>query len=279
MRRVIFILIFNSIFFIGRGQSAEEVLQLANSLYQSGNYDFALKEYQRFLFFDQTSNAEIYAHIGECYWNLHQYNEAIEFYDKAFFTYSTDSLRYKSLFRKVDCYIRTGSFGLALSDLLSLNDSLQGNNYYMKQFYCGICSYGMQDFSSAELYFINAVDPAYPKQRNEIKELFKNRKKFYKPNSTAAMVMSMTIPGSGQLYAGDYRNAVNSLLLTSLLAYLGIRIYITESLFDAIITIAPWFQRYYMGGYTRAEQYAIQKCAENRSKIFIKISDVIASTK
>lgn len=252
---------------------------MANTQYQSGNYDFALKEYQRYLFFDPSTNARIFYQVGECYWNLHDYSRATEFYDKAFFTSGQDSLHFKSLFRKVDCYIRSGDFGLALGDLLSLTDSLQGDNYYMKQFYCGICYYGMQDFSNAEIFFINSINPVQNRQREEIRKLFSNKKSFYRPNSNTAMYMSMIIPGSGQLYSGEFKNAANSLLLTSLLWYLAIRIGVTESIFDAIITIAPWFQRYYQGGYTRTEQYAIQKRAERRSKIFKQISTVIASSK
>ncbi len=261
------------------GQPAEDVLLLANKQYLNGNYDFALKEYQRYLFFKQSSNAYIFSSIADCYWNSKQYNQAAEFYDKAFFTSGSDSLRYRSLFRKVDCYIRTGDFGLALNELLSLNDSLQGTNYYMKEFYCGLCYYGMQDFTNAELYLVNSVNPVYKKQRLQITELFSNKKKFYRPNSNSARIMSMCIPGLGQFYDGDILNSANSLLLTSILAYLAVRISITETFFDAVITIAPWFQRYYEGGYTNAEKIAIQKCAEHRSKIFVKISDIIASTK
>jgi tetratricopeptide (TPR) repeat protein len=252
---------------------------MANKQYQLKNYDFALKEYQRYLFFDQSPNAGLFYVVGECYWNLNDYNQAAEFYDKAFFTSGSDSLHYKSLFRKVDCYIHTGDFGLALGDLLSLNDSLQGNNYYMNQFYCGLCYYGMQDFANAEISFINSIDPAHHEQREEIKRIFANKKSFYRPNSNTAMFMSMFIPGTGQLYSGDIKNAANSLLLTAFLGYLGVRIAVTESIFDAIITIIPWLQRYYQGGYTHAEQDAIQKRVERRSKIFKKIAATIASSK
>ncbi len=260
------------------GQPAEKVLAVANNQYQKGNYDFALKEYQRYLFFEPSTNSVIFNSIGDCYWNLQQYNLAVEYYDKAFFA-SDDSLRFGYLFRKVDCYIHTGDYGLALNELLSLNDSLQGNRYYLKEFYCGLCYYGMQDFNNAELFLINSVDPVYKEQRHEITELFRNKKKFYRPNPNTAKVMSMFLPGLGQLYSGDIKNSANSLLLTSLLAYFGIQIAYSESILDAVITIAPWFQRYYQGGYTRAENTAKQKCAERRSKIFVKISGIIASTK
>lgn len=279
MRKLIFILIFNNILSIGWNQSIKEVLEIANKQYHLANYNFALKEYQRFLFFEPASNAVIYSNIGDCYWSLGQYNQAIEFYDKAFFTFESDSLRYKALFRKVDCYIRTGGFGLALSELLSLNDSLKGRDYYLKEFYCGLSYYGMQDFTNSERCFIHSIDPIFIKQREEIAQIFNDKKKFNRPNAQTAMIMSMCFPGLGQLYAGDIKNSANSLTLTSLLAYAAIHIAINESVFDAIFTIMPWFQRYYQGGYIRAETIAIQKRAEKRAKIFQHISETIASTK
>ena len=280
VQRFILILILNSLCRLLYSQPVEEVLSVANNQYQKGNNDFALKEFQRYLFFEPSaSNAVIYYNIGNCYWNLNQFNQASEFYDKAFFTSADDSMRIKSLFRKVDCNIRTGDYGIALNDLLSLNDSLKGNNYYLKEFYCGLCYYGMQDFNNSEFCFINAVDTAYKQQRNDIKQLFKNKKKFYLPNAQTAKVMSMFLPGLGQLYSGDIKNSANSLILTSLLAYFGFQIAYAESIFDAVITIAPWFQRYYQGGYTRAEQTAILKCAERRNRTYIEITKIISSTK
>jgi tetratricopeptide (TPR) repeat protein len=267
------------LFLVASGQSANDVLLLANNQYRKGNYDFALKEYERYLFFEKTSNAVIFSSIADCYWNSKQYNRASEFYDKAFFTSGEDSLRYRALLRKVDCYIRTGDFGLALNELLSLNDSLHDNNYYLKEFYCGLCCFGMQDFTNAELYLINSINSDFKEQRLEITKIFRNKKNFYRPNPRTIAFMSMFIPGSGQLYTGDIKNSANSLLLLSLLSYLAVRLSVTESVLDAVITIAPWFQRYYQGGYTNAEKYAILKREENRSKIFVKISDIIASTK
>ena len=63
----------------------------------------------------------------------------------------------------------------------------------------------------------------------------------------------MIIPGSGQIYAGDWRNGLNSLLLTGGLMTLGIYTISAAGFIDGIVMVGPWYQRYYTGGFKRAE--------------------------
>jgi tetratricopeptide (TPR) repeat protein len=247
--------------------------------FKNENYRPALKEYQRYLFFSDDQNANIYYNIGNCYRNLHHYDRAIEFYDKAFFSFQIDSLKYSALYKKIECYIRTNEFGLALAELLMIEDTTDRDNYYLRQFYLGVCYYGMVDFTNAEKYFINSIDQKFEPERKKIAEIFKRKKRFYRPNPSAAWKYSMIMPGLGQFYSGDFRNGANSLVLTGTLAYIGITIALNQSIGDAIISVFPWFYRYYEGGYLRAETIAIEKRSEKRSKIYKEIIGIIAETK
>lgn len=278
-RRLLFILIFNVSFFITGAQSLSQVLDVANQQFRLGNYSLALKEYQRFLFFDSNAEPEVYDHIGSCFQNLKQFDQAAEFYDKAFFSYTNDHLKNKAILSKVECMIYMRDFALALADVLSMSDTITGEDYYKKELLVGICYFGMDDFSNAKASFVNSVEPGDSVTRKKIVLIFDNKKNFYKPNPKTASILSMCFPGLGQFYAGDIRNGINSVLLTSALALLGARIAIHQTIYDAFFTVMPWFQRYYQGGYVRAESIAIQKRAIHRSEAYEATLDLIAGTK
>jgi tetratricopeptide (TPR) repeat protein len=278
-RRQLFILFFSIHYLISGGQSLFQVLDVANQQYRLGNYSLALKEYQRFLFFDHGDDPEVFDHIGSCFENLKQFDQAAQFYDKAFFSYSDHHLKYKALFSKIENMIYMKDYALALADILSMSDSIVGNDYYKKEFLTGICYFGMEDFSNAKNSFINCIETTDTATRKKTEQIFCNRKNFYSPNPKTASVLSMCFPGIGQFYAGDIRNGVNSVLLTSALALLGVRIGIHQTFYDAFFTVMPWFQRYYQGGYIRAESIAIQKRAIHRSKAYQQTIDLIANSK
>jgi len=86
-----------------------------------------------------------------------------------------------------------------------------------------------------------------------------------------AGVLSIVIPGSGQLYAGDYKNAVNSFLLVAVFAAIGTDMFIRYAWYDSLISVFPWFLRYYTGGYKNAMKIAEQKRTEKRNKRLNKI--------
>ncbi len=48
---------------------------------------------------------------------------------------------------------------------------------------------------------------------------------------------------------------------------------------DAILSIMPWYQRYYQGGFNRAEKMAEKKRSINRSNYFNEILKIISTSK
>ncbi len=278
-RKLLFILFFNISFIIVAAQSLSQVLQVANQQYNAGNYSMALKEYQRYLFFDSNAAPEVYDHIGSCFQNLNQFDKAAEYYDKAFFTYSSNELKSKALFNKVECMVYMRDFGLALAEILSISDTITGDVYYKKEFLLGICYFGMDDFDNAKISFVNCIASCDQIKRQKIEKIFNRKRNFYSPNPKTASTLSMCFPGLGQFYSGDIRNGLNSVLLTSGLALLGVRIALNQTVYDAFFTVMPWIQRYYQGGYIRTETIATQKRASNRSKAYEETLNLIAESK
>jgi hypothetical protein len=113
------------------------------------------------------------------------------------------------------------------------------------------------------------------KDSAELAELF-SKKNLLSPSPKRARIMSMILPGLGQTYSGDLKSGLNSLLLTSGLIALGINISIRYRLVDAVFSILPWYQRYYTGGYGKAEEIAIRKRQKKRNEVYTKVLKLIA---
>ena len=87
--------------------------------------------------------------------------------------------------------------------------------------------------------------------------------------------MSMIVPGLGQLYVGDVKNGLKSFVLSVGLFSLGLRSALINNPLDAAISTLPWFQRYYQGGFKKAELIAIARIQEKRYKIYNQLLDEV----
>jgi predicted RND superfamily exporter protein len=61
------------------------------------------------------------------------------------------------------------------------------------------------------------------------------------------------------------------MLLSGLLIGLGVNRIINYTFLDGIMSVGPWYQRYYVGGFTRAKKGAEDKIAKERQKIMMAI--------
>ncbi len=74
------------------------------------------------------------------------------------------------------------------------------------------------------------------------------------------------MPGLGQFYNGDYKNAANSFILSGALITLLFAVAVNYTFVDAMASVIPYFQRYYFGGMAHAKKGAYEKRDYNRKK-------------
>lgn len=264
-----------------QAQSVSEIIRFADTQYVSGNFHSASKEYQRALFFNTNSQNDgyLYRQLGNVHFAMQKYEQAMRFFDNAYYFSIDDSIQNEILLQKAGCYIYDEKFRFALIELYSVNDTISDYFYRKQQFYIGICYFGLENFRLAETSFINSVDTAYQEQRQAIRRIFEKKRNYKHPNPKVAFALSLVIPGAGQIYAGDIKNGINSFVLTGGLLYAGIYMTKNYSFLDAFFAIYPWFQRYYQGGFTHARQIATKQRAKNRHETYKKILRIISSIK
>jgi len=259
-----------------QAQSFEELITYSDSLFAKGDYETAMRTYQRLLFFSNGRQTQyIYYRLANSYQNIGEFDKASFQYDLAWSATKSDSLRADILVKKSQCYMMQRKWDYAIMELLNINDSISVNIRKRVHFYLGINYFYKNQLEKSKNYFLNCLEKNDSIKKQNIISLFENKKALNKPNPKKAMWLSVFLPGAGQLYCRDYRNAINSSAITTLFLAIGVRMTLRYSFLDAFIAVFPWFQRYYMGGYLRAEKTAIQKREENRLKILNEIIQII----
>lgn len=252
-------LIFSLLFAIrSNAQKLDEVVSFADQQFGLGNFKLAATEYNRAAFSGAKGQGLIYLKIAKSYFNLNDYPLSITFFDKSYFASSSDSIQSEAILGKAFCYIVQNQHMQALSELLNLKDSLSADQKITASFYEGIIYFGLDDYQRAEASFSRCLEEMDKKAKivlieEEFDAIRKWRKRY---NPKTAWFLSLFLPGSGQLYAGEAKEAANSMALLGGLAYITVKLSVKYTFFEAAITVLPWFQRYYLGGANKAEKYA-----------------------
>ncbi len=277
MRNILLIL-FISITEFSFSQDIKQSYDFANELYEKQDYVGAAITYRRVIYFDKIDayRKSCYKNIADCLYETQQYEEAADYYELAFFQQKTDSSKAGVLFRKLSCYLIQNNFEYAQVEFLNIPEKLNGEQSRRKVFYSALLNFSTEKYEDSKKDFLQLLDSTNIESRNRVGELFVKNEKINKLSPRKAKILSMIVPGLGQFYAGDFKNGANSILLTAGIATWGILAAIkSTSPIDALFSVVPWFQRYYTGGYKKAEIIAENQKKKRRAKVYNQILDVV----
>ena len=239
-------------FFYGYSAVGEESpLSLGSHFFILGNYDAAVTEYKRFLFFhpDAPRAGETYRNIGIAYREQGYWQEAVAAMRAA--VQHASNLEEKSKYQ------------LELAVILIANQNSDLGRLELIKV--------MMRNPSTPLYrralFLQAVAYIYQFRWEEAREMLRNYTTDEKldtllenavnvprKSTRLAKVLSAILPGAGQVYAGDWRNGLNALALNSVLGYLTVDAALDRHYVDAALWGGIVFSRYYRGNIFRAEE-------------------------
>lgn len=258
-----------------RAQDLKQTLSFADAQREMGNHDVAAKAYKRIIFFQTEEFREnVFARLADTYLDIAEFKNAAKYYDLAYAYERNDSLKNEFTLKKSFCRLVEQEYSYALLELFSLEDNLPEEQQNRKNFYLGISYFGTGDFENSETYFQKCL--AEEDKKAELSKLFEKNAKI-RINPKTAKTLSIILPGLGQFYAGDIKNGLNSMILTGGLIALGIYSATQFTIFDAAISILPWYQRYYVGGFKKAEIIAQNKLDKKRNAIYKQIINIIAN--
>jgi tetratricopeptide (TPR) repeat protein len=269
---IILLLLFSFCIVKGSGQSTGEALEFAKSQIKEGNYELANKALHRVLFFDtEFSHPEAVELIAESYYMVSDYLNARYYFALASVQSDNDSLKAEFAFKKVLCNLNLEEFQDAKIELLSFEGELTAQQNWSYNLLSGITAFNLEEYDEARKYLVMCTDTANHQIVNRhFDEIHKLERRY---NPRTARILSIVLPGSGQFYAGDYKNGINSIALVTGLAAAAATLAVSITFIDAAIVVFPWFQRYYMGGFQRASNIALDKQMTKKKELLLTILD------
>ena len=226
-------------------------LALGSHFFKLGNYDAAITEYNRFLYFhpDSPRAAETYRNIGIAYREQGHWQEAVVAMRAAVQHASDREEKSEYRLELAVIFIATQDYDLGRFELIKVIMRNPSTPLYRRAIFLQAVAYIYQfrwedarkvlrDYTTddkLDTLFVNAVD--VPQKSPQL-----------------AKVLSAIIPGAGQVYAGDWRNGLNALALNGVLGYLTVDAALDRHYVDAALWGGLIFSRYYRGNIFRADE-------------------------
>lgn len=254
-----------------KSSNVDLIVRLADSLCAQKQFENALLEYQRAYFFsDGEVKSKMGARIGDCYLMVNDLGRARNYYDSAVIHTKIKSSLTNLQFSKVLCLILEENFGYALIEANKIE--VDSNSYQQKRkyLYQGICHFGTRQYDESFDCLRNSLPANDTVKLINLERTFENHRILFRPDKTLATILSIVLPGTGQIYSGDFKSGMNSILLLGGLYFIGSTLSVT-----GFIIIIPFLYRYYVGGILNARQAAEAKQKEKQHIFYLKMMEVI----
>jgi len=276
-QKKLLLLIFNFLFIAARAQTLSETRAIAELQYSQGDYELAIPNLKRTLFFsnnNKTTQAKTIYLLAKSYFFTRNYPEAIYYFDQAYFSLENDSLKKECIFEKTLCLFAESKYQLALVEILSLDSSFQSPYFdQRRKLYLASLYYKTGDLSNSYVYFCQLINDN--QQKKELDNYFKKAFRLQKNKPYLPMLMSFLAPGAGQFYIGDVQNGLNSFILNYALLFAFTYTALNYTVLDASLAFIPWIFRYYLGGVRKIPQLYSQKNNAQKRVIYTKILHLI----
>ena len=241
--------------------ASDPAVDLGDYFFALENYDAAITEYKRFLFFnsDHPRSGEVQFKIGLAYRAQEWWAEAVEAMIAAIELTTATELQAEMRVELAVTLIASGAYDLALIELIKVD--MQSQSARLRQrarFLRGIAYLYQFKWEQARSVFLAYFDaiPSAAGAAAEIDTFFAEALNLPQKSEKAARLLSTLLPGLGQTYAGDWKNGLNALLLNGLLGYVTLDAAIDRDYDDALLSFFFLFYRYYGGNRYRAAEAA-----------------------
>ena len=249
------------LFTVATVSASDPALDLGDHLFMLKNYDAAITEYKRFLFFNsnhpQASEAQF--KIGLAYRAQEWWAAAVGAMFTAVQSTTETELQVERRVELAVTLIASGVYNLALVELIKVE--MQSQSAQLRQrarFLRGVAYLYQFKWEQARSVFQAYFDgiPGAAEGAAEIDTLFLAALNRPRKSGKAARLLSTFLPGLGQAYAEDWKSGLNALLLNGVLGYLTLDAAIDRDYDDALLSFSFLFYRYYAGNRHRAAQAA-----------------------
>ncbi len=228
---------------------------LAQELFKKREYFDAVTELKRLNFFDSTNQFSFQSCLlmGKAHKAGAMLNDAVHNFTMAGIFSRTDEEFYEAEIEliRVNILRRTSSQAHKIIDRLLLDErfiSKKDELNYWKGW-----AYIFEDD------WVNAADLFSKVSENHELTNFCDSINDQLYSATLAKLLSVFIPGAGQIYTGNYLNGIFSLGWNVFAGWLSINSFAEERIFDGLVAANFLWLRFYIGGINNAQKFAEEK--------------------
>lgn len=203
----------------------QHTLQYANYLYRQGNYQLAIPEFERLVYFNP--NRQGYKlQLLETYFRVQAYEEI----EASVNRWSTDEVSYPFSLYYLKVQFREGDFEEA-SRVLSPKSGFRFPENKLRAYQ--LVSYGLAGrWSDAADLCPASTDENQPASFREYCNIINEADQFREKKPWVAAGMSAVVPGLGKVYTRDYVDALVNFLFIGVTAFQAYRGFSSESISD-----------------------------------------------
>lgn len=252
-------------------QNTRQVIALADQLSAEGHYHTALDLYRRAYFFGSPSE-RFYSALLIARNELPTGNTGAStaHYDLAILNAPDDSTRREIQLEKTTVLLLAQNPQEAYIELLSIQEAPNDSLWQRRlTYYLGTVFIALGQWDDAADHFMQLM----PDRESELRlqQIFQHHR--HKKPRTAKR-LSYILPGAGHAYTGNWKTALNSLLLTGGIAAVGITTGLDYGWGSSIWTL-NWFARYYRGGAQNAAKAAQRVNRKRDHQLLEQINQLI----
>ena len=237
------------------------LLALGDHFFKLENYNAAITEYKRFLFFhpDDMRAAEVYRKIGLAYRSQGLWQEAILAMRNAVLHASDEKAKSEYQLELAVILIASQNYDLARLELIKVAIRNSSGTLFRRALFlqavANIYQFRWQEAREAlQNYTADEI----------LDNLFDHAINFPRKSTRVAKVLSAILPGAGQIYAGNWRGGLNALALNGALGFVTVDSVLDKHYVDAVLWTYFFFSRYYFGNLHQAGR-AVDEFNENTS--------------
>lgn len=262
----------------------DKTLEIAEKFFNSCNYYDAITEYRRYIFFNSENEDDSisYSHykIGLAYRNQGKWDESLNALRRSIQTAITEHIRDERRIDLAVVLIASGNYSAAEFYLIKIE--MFSNIPELRQkaaFFRGVSaiySFKWEQARNAfQIYFNNHPEKKYYEAGKNLDFLLDKGQNLKYKSPKLAKILSTILPGSGQIYSGDWGNGINALAINTATGYLLVNDLIKRRYLDAIFNSLFLFERFYRGNRYCAEE-SVKKYNKNINQKFTeKILEII----
>ncbi len=237
-------------------------LDHANNLFESKSYFDAVTEFKRLQLFDTNKIYEYDSNfkIGISYKKGAKFDKAVNHLVKAINSARTDGEKFSAEIELVKTNILRKTTDNALTIINQLENKYSSRERRNELYYWRGWAYMFADNWKMAASEFNRID-----SNHELK-ILSSEVNDDKYSETFAKVISIFIPGAGQIYTGRYLSGLMSLGWNVLWGATVFNALADERLFDAAIVTGLLWERFYRGNIENAENFAKEENIKNANK-------------